>query len=898
MPARAFRFIGIEDDESTSGNARKTTGSYYTPSFLVDQLVKTALVPVLEKTAKEHVQDKAEALLSLSIIDPACGSGHFILAAARKIAEYVAVARDDDGVVTPSEYRHALRDVISRCIYGVDLNPMAVELTKMALWLEGYEPGKPLSFLDRHLLCGNSLLGVFDLTVLDKGIPKDAFKQLTGDDKEYCAILAKQNAIGLKTYKTKIEEKSLHEFDLFSETFLDDTYSSLDSMPEDDVNEVEKKVQQYKKLKELMDQDSRMVASDIYIGAFLMQKRPGKVVPTSQTLYRYKILQQPSETDLEAIKQAREVCKKANTLHWPFAFPKVFSKGGFDVVLGNPPWERNKVLEKEYFAQRMPQLLEIKKANERKNRIEELKDGDKQQRILYDEYQSAVRTADAFSVFVHLEDGYGRFPLSGVGDVNLYPLFTELSLQLRIPEGRVGIIVQTNIATADSTKGLFAWIVNSKLLHSLYDFENKKRIFPAVHCQQRFCLLTIGSATASDFASFLEEYGHLSDGERHYELSDEELKQINPNTETLPLFRSKYDALLAKRIYNEFPVLINESETAKENGWQISLSRMFDMTNDSSLFQSENCQDLLPLYEGKMTNHYDHRWATYENQSPREVAINEKINPDYKVNPQFFVSKREVIMKTSKLQKNILNAWYNGEEHLLRNYLLDTNDEVLSSFSNSANILKEFSSFLEDRLPKWLFGFRNTTNSTNERTVIAPILPLCAVGNKITLVELDGIKDDYYLLAANLNSIVLDYFARQKVGATDLNNFYFKQFPIIPKKQYSSKQIEYIKNRVVALTVNTYEMQQALGEQIHQWDSNERDVMKAELDALYGRLYRLNRQEVMFILDPVSVMGSEYPSKTFPGLKKNENRDYGEYRTMRLVLEAWDRQERQPELWQ
>jgi hypothetical protein len=893
MPARVFRFIGVEDDESTAGNARKTTGSYYTPSFLVDQLVKTALVPVLEKTAKEHVQDKAEALLSLSVIDPACGSGHFILAAARKIAEYVAVARDDDGVVTPSEYRRALRDVISRCIYGVDLNPMAVELTKMALWLEGYEPGKPLSFLDRHLLCGNSLLGVFDLTVLDKGIPKDAFKQLTGDDKEYCANLAKQNAIGLKTYKTKIEEKSLHEFDLFSETFLDDTYSSLDSMPEDDVNEVEKKVQQYKKLKELMDQDSRMVASDIYIGAFLMQKQPGKVVPTSQTLYRYKILQQPSETDLDAIKHAREACKKANALHWPFAFPKVFSKGGFDVVLGNPPWDMLQLDPREFFAQSHPDIANAQNMAKRDRLIEKLKDEDL---TAYLRFKESTQQIEAIQNYIHCVK---RFENSGIGRINLSSLFTETCIKLINigTGGKAGIIVPSGISTDSFTQKLFSFIIDTKLLNSLYDFENQG-IFSSVHNSYKFCLLTMGASPSADFACFLHSIQELEDDRRHFELSADDFDLINPNTHTLPIFRSKMDAELAKKIYRRVPILIDESKGEDGNPWKIQFQLMFMMNTASSIFLDAPTEDSYPLYEAKMLHQYDHRWATYEpDGTVRDVTLEEKMNPDYEVTPRYWVPKKEVLNRIADVPDPVRKAWYTGEEHQLRIALAACEDEELNQLATADNLMNKMDQVMDYRSPKWLIGWRKIARATDERTVIPVLFPRGGFGDSGILFT--GLMyERAIILLSCLSSIVLDYCARNKLGGINLNIFYMKQFPVIDYRKITSTTKSYILCRVDTLIATSKLMADSLVSIHQKWNPTDREIKRAELDALYARLYGLNREELMYILDPESVMGKDYPSQTFPGLKNKEIREYGEYRTMRLVLEAWDRQERQPELWQ
>lgn len=889
MPARIFRFIGVEDDESTAGNARKTTGSYYTPSFLVDQLVKTALVPVLEKTAKEHVQDKAEALLSLSVIDPACGSGHFILAAARKIAEYVAVARDDDGVVTPSEYRRALRDVISRCIYGVDLNPMAVELTKMALWLEGYEPGKPLSFLDRHLLCGNSLLGVFDLTVLDKGIPKDAFKQLTGDDKEYCANLAKQNAIGLKSYQQELEVPE--QTNIIISGRNEDMFGQVDSMPEESVTDVEQKAREYHKYREQIESKDDYIASDIYIGAFLMQKRPDKAVPTSQTLYRFKVMHQPSETDLEAIKQAREACKKANALHWPFAFPKVFSKGGFDVVLGNPPWDVSQVNDTEFFSDKDPSIASLE-GDKRKKKIEELETGNP---TLFAQFQEFMYVIQAQNNNLGKS---GRYPLSAHGKLNYYPLFCELFINLiRKDRGRVGAIVPTGIATDDSTKQLFAAFIEKDHLVSLYDFENQG-IFPSVHNSYKFCLLTLGSSHSADFACFLHSIQELEDDRRHFELTAEDFHLINPNTHTLPIFRSKMDAELAKKIYRRVPVLIDESKGDEGNPWGIQFSTMFNMTTASNLFLDEPEADSYPLYEAKMLHQYDHRWATYEpDGTVRDVTLEEKMNPDYEVTPRYWVPKREVLNRIADVPDPVRKAWYAGEEHQLRIALAACEDEELNQLATADNLMKKMDQVMDQRSPRFLLGYRNIARSTDERTFISFLFPRGGLGNSGTIVF--GLnRENTIILAVTMSSLVFDFIVRQKVGGTNLNQFYVKQFPVIDYNSITGEVIDYITSRGADLMYTSRLMANSKDTQLHLWDPESRATYRAELDALYARLYGLSRNELMYILDPESVMGKDYPSQTFPVLKNKEIRDYGEYRTMRLVLEAWDRQERQPELWQ
>jgi hypothetical protein len=193
-------------------------------------------------------------------------------------------------------------------------------------------------------------------------------------------------------------------------------------------------------------------------------------------------------------------------------------------------------------------------------------------------------------------------------------------------------------------------------------------------------------------------------------------------------------------------------------------------------------------------------------------------------------------------------------------------------------------------------GIRNISNSTNERTIIASILPRSAVGHKVTIIA-GGLSYLEPLLCC-FNSLVLDFIARQKIGGTDVCHFHLKQLPVISSDLITRKIGEVIIDNTNRLIATSNKLSEKLASENHLWDVKERDYCRAQLDALYARLYGLNREELMYILDPESVMGKDYPSQTFPGLKNKELREYGEYRTMRLVLEAWDRQERQPELWQ
>ncbi|MEI2686333.1 MAG: N-6 DNA methylase, partial [Cypionkella sp.] len=270
------------------GNQRKTTGSYYTPDSLVQALLDTALDPVLDKTEAE-ADDPAKALLKLSVIDPACGSGHFLLAAARRIATRLARIRAD-GTPSLADFRHALRDVARSCLHGVDRNPMAVELTKVALWIETVDPGLPLGFFDAQIRCGDALLGVFDLKVLQDGIPDAAYKPLTGDDKDTAkyylqanrAATSGQGGFDFGTGQVAMPEMKPLALD----------FSGFRDLPEDTVEQIGAKAARFKELRKGQAFVRATAAANLYVAAFLLPKVGGapagasaRTVPTTEELW-------------------------------------------------------------------------------------------------------------------------------------------------------------------------------------------------------------------------------------------------------------------------------------------------------------------------------------------------------------------------------------------------------------------------------------------------------------------------------------------------------------------------------------------------------------------------------------------------------------------------------------
>lgn len=874
--ARTFGFVGLTSEGSTAGNARKLSGSYYTPDSLVQELIKSALDPVIEQRLAAQPDNPTEALLAIRVIDPACGSGHFLLAAARRLGERLAALRATDGAVKPQDYRHALREVIARCIYGVDRNPMALELARTALWLEGFEEGKPLSFLDHHLQVGDALLGLTDLRVLSKGIAKDAFKPLSGDDKETCKTLAKSNAAGLKQLERDLHRhQSLLQFD---ESTALNAYAALEALPAETPAEIAAKATAYQAcLHEA--KDSRMAhAANLLLGAYLLPKAADNAIriPTSATLYLELMSDSRSEAHQLQLATAQAACDQASVLHWPLTFPQVFAVGGFDCVLGNPPWERIKLQEEEFFATRHRDVALAKNKAERSQRIQWLSEGMLAQHLfpelghsareceaekrLFQEFINTRRAAEAASVFAHVQgaDG-GRYPLTGVGDVNTYALFAETISQITHTQGRAGFIVPSGIATDDSTKHFFSSVVTSNRLVSFYGFDNEKRIFPSVHPDTPFALVTLGdSGSEIKLAHYILSIDNLSDRRRIFTLGPDDFALINPNTLTCPVFRARRDAELTRKIYQMVPVLIREARDTlqEQNPWGISFMRMFDMSNDSHLFLESGGEGVLPLYEAKMIHQFDHRWASYRVEDGKDVSgdvlLVDKQNPDYVVTPRYWVDASEV-------QQRLKDKCWERQ---------------------------------------WLMGFRGITNASNERTAIATFTGLCGAGNSLPVI-LVGSQVSAELgacLVGNIDSLVVDYVARHKVGGLNFNFFIVKQLPILPPDAYTKDDLAFIVTRVLELIYTACDLQhwaQDLGfeGEPFPFDPERRALLRAELDAWYARAYGLSRDELRYILDPAVIEGADYPSETFRVLKKNEEREFGEYRTQRLVLEAWDKLE-------
>jgi hypothetical protein len=855
----------------TAGSERKKSGSYYTPTDLIALVLDEALNPLV--AAATQAKDPERALLDITVCDPACGSGHFLVAAARRIARALATVRSNDPEPAPSLLREAIRDVISHCVYGVDINPLALEVAKVALWLDALTPGKPLAFLDPHFKVGNALLGTTP-ALLRTGIPDSAFAVLEGDDKDHVRKLKARN----KAERRHAEQVAAgqttlaFESDPWTTAAASRQAADLDSMPLDNAAQVRAKADAWRRLEAAPELTAARRMADTWCTAFV---QPADDRDRGITQDTFTHLAERAEHLKPELAMVEHLAREYQFFHWHLEFPSIYAvpdgiddnvdpdtgwAGGFTCVLGNPPWERVKIQDKEWFAAHgRDDIATAATKAKRDLLINSLDDDDPATAAAYGrDKRQAEGTA-------HLLLNSGRYPLTGRGDVNTYSVFAETFRTLLAPAGRAGLITPTGLATDATTAPFFADTLASTRLVAFYDFENEAKIFENVHHAFRFATTVLtgrqGTSGKTRFAFYTR---HVRDvPSRRFELTAEEVLQLNPNTGTLPVFRSRRDADITTGIYRRHPVLIRDDDP-NGNPWGLSFMTMFHMANDSGLFrdaddlasarsegwtQTLDGSTYVPLYEAKMLSHFDHRFSTYAGATQAQLNMNtlprfseaDHDNPASETVPRYWVDKRKVI-------------------------------EALAGRWNR----------------DWLLGWRDITNTSNERTLITAVLPMSAIGHKFPL-ALPGQTGRAFLLHATWSSVACDFVCRQKLGGSGMSYFIFKQIAV-PRPETFSNPTPWLTAVTLADWIRPYVLElsytsdrlapyaEDLGDQgpPFRWDNNRRALLRAELDAAFMHIYGLTREETEHVLDSFFVV------------RKHEERDFGEFRTRRLVLDAYD----------
>lgn len=593
------------------------------------------------------------------------------------------------------------------------------------------------------------------------------------------------------------------------------------------------------------------------------------------------------------LARARELAARERFFHWWSAFPTVFGGrgGGFDAVIGNPPWDRIKLQEVEWFAERDRRIAEQPRAADRKKLIAEQQH---KKTPLAAQYERAVQRAEANARVLAKA---GDYPLLGGGDVNLYSLFVERAQALVRPEGIVALLTPSGIAADKGAAPFFRSIATTGRLAALIDFENRKVFFPDVHASFKFCALVFGGATRrferSECAFFLHGLGELDDPDRVLALTKDDFDLVNPNTGAAPIFRRRRDADLTMGIYRRHPVFVRHGKEDASLGrrpderiWPVKYVTMFHMTNDSSLFMT--CDELneqgykpallgrwrkagaevVPLYEGKMLQMYDHRAADVvvnagnlqRAAQPEAIPHASKLRPDRLAQPQFWVD----------------------------------------SARTAANPCG------------WALGFKEITAATNARTMIAALLPGVGFGNKVPLLLPEALAPDAAaraasLLLATLDSFAFDYVLRQKLHGQTINLFVLEQLPVIAPGRFDEplpqsfatrmraaglmngdhpapSVADFVLPQVLALSYTAHDLApfardlgyvDAAGQALPPfvWDDEDRRARLAALDALFMHLYGLDAADAGYVLD------------TFPIVRAQDEAAFGRYRTKDDVLE-------------
>ena len=910
-----FGFVGGLDRQSTS--------SYYTRPDLVQNLIRTTLEPVIkERIAKlSSPEEKVKSLLSMKVCDAASGSGHIVLAMARTIAWYICSIRTGEDNPASQDYRQALREVIQKCVYAVDYNPDAVELCKVVLWIEGYCAGKPLSFLDHHIRCGNSVVGVTDLDTLLAGVPKEAFSAVDKDTKKKIINLNKAALQDVSLVQSGHSQG--FNVSLFTQDFTIQSIDSeqvglaskvreINSLPENSLLEQLTKQRRWEELMQSPRVECLRRACDVYTYAYYKQFKAEDLdshvdasgtftafnVPYTRTVYQ--ALQEIKYLDdNDGIVDAQRLpdnfraevalaAKRHSFFHWCVEFPEVFAyDGGFDVMCGNPPWDKLQMEEEKWFAGKDEDIVNAANQSARKKKIEALAVSNP---MLYEEFIAAGNAISSQSSFVKNSN---RFPLTAVGKLELSSLFAELCLQFS--KEAWGLVLPTGIAVNDSNKAFFSKLIDENRLVSLYDFENREKLFD-IDSRFKFCLITAGKPQAKSRTVsggfYLTRLDHLLDPRRIYTLQTSDFARFNPNTKLCPIFRTSRDAVLTAKIYRHVPILYNEA--TGEDPWGIRFLMMFNMASASSLFYTRkqldeiggtqtsssyyvNDDEFVPLFEGKMIWFYNHHYGSF----PSEYEVTSRPN-------SIEGTDLSILQDTT----SAIFPWYWVNKVMVNNRLIDMdkNGNVRWQWNHS-----------------YYIAFRDVARAADARTCVASLIPSgMAAGDKAPLIFTSRGIIPSACFAALMSSLVFDYVAKQKVGGSSMGLFIMKQMPVLTPDQIPSAAQWQIVRRVAELCYFNHdldgwaeelweemtdeqraELPQLGDKQPWMFNPDRRALLQAELDAIFAHLYGLTTEDLRYILDPEDVCGEGCINETFRVLKDNEIRQYGEYRTKRLVMEAW-----------
>lgn len=807
---------------STWSGGRKQSATYYTPKKITEWLVKQALEPLI----KERTSDE---ILNMKVLDPAMGSGAFLVATCHYLADEYANAlvaegremqeRIDDEL--KAEFR---RMIAERCLYGVDVNPMAVELAKVSMWLTTVAKGKPLTFLDHHLRCGDSLngarldnLGEYPIQLLrGKKSGKIAAdpKQLVFDDYGF-----KQGISAIaQNYLLLIEKPPENIEDIKKKEMLFESDKGKDSF--------------YLKLKYALDlycalwfwEYGNVNSENFSVPSISEYREILSIILGSNKVH--------NETEEKILNRVKAISKQLRFFHWELEFPEVFydeagnqlAEPGFDLVVGNPPWEIVKPNAKEFFKAYDPAFSKKLPKQEAIKRIKSLCEDER----IHNAWQVYKKSIEIKSRFYRLSN---NFEYLGKGDINSYKLFLELFYKRTKNGGKIAITVPSGLGTDEGSGDLRKLLLNQTKIDAWLMFENKNKIFP-IHSGAKFLLLVAEKGNQTErlpCAFYLKHLDALDTiGKSIIFISSKMIKKFSPQSLSIMEFRDPQDLIVSAKIYDEHPLLSDFIP----NTWNVHPSRELDRTNDSDLFN--NVSKGWPLYEGKMFYQFRNDLAK----------------------PEYWVDEKRGLQRL--------------RERYLR--LRKSNDKTTNKNLNSDSS-RDF-----DNMPQMDFrlAFRTITHSsTNERTMIASILPpkifIANSAAVIYLKEKDQKKknkenripknlayDQATYLCALLNSFIIDYILRQKV-TVNVNFFIVEQLPIprLDRNHILFREIVKKGARLIASSEEYRKFANELDVECGPLNASQRKRIIAEINAIIVKLYEIDREDLQHILSSFPLVDSE-----------------------------------------
>ena len=831
--------------DALAGNERKTTGAHYTPAPLIDCLLEASLDALLDEA--EASPDPERAILSLTVCDPAVGSGHFLVAAARRIAHRLARVRSGDNEPSVTETQTAVRDVIAHCVYGIDINPMAVELCKVSLWLEAMEPGKPLGFLDHHIVNGNGLIGATP-RLLAEGVPDAAFTAIEGDDKKTVTARRKTNAFQRDRRNQQILDLPLDPAALADPIAAE--MARIEGLPEDTVGQVAEKEALYSALLESAATTRARLAADTWCAAFVAVKTPEHPAITDDTARTAG--ENPAGLTPEQRSEIDGLTEQYQFLHWHIAFPQVFkvdlgaggdtgALGGFDLILGNPPWETMSPDRREFMGPYVPEIRAM---------------SPEEQEVAIDEALSTPRLSDLYTTYrrnlfgqVHFLKNSGRYTLYakgnlGKGDFNIYRNFVETALRNTRPAGFAAQVTPGGLYGGANTSAIRHHLLDQCELRQILGLINTKRHwFPKVDID-RFAAYSArpGDKTVRFEARFgLAETADLA--RPAVTVPAELIRQQAPDTYAIPDLRNAFEMTVAAKMVDAHPKFGDVDAGPPIRHFQSELH----MGNDSGLFTTDPSG--LPVYEGRMIDHFDHRAKSYVSGHGNSAKwdAHEFGDPAKAIVPQWRIARRDIPAK------------------------------------------------LGDRCDHYRIGFGDVANPRNERSFVAALVPPGAIcGHTVPTIRF-GDDDDWAYLPwlAVANSFAMDFTARSRLSSPHLTFTVMDNLPF-PRFGLDDILVKRLAPLVLRLTCTSTEMTgywNAMSE--YGWceaapdgvvpagallDPTERATTRAEVDAIVAKqVYDLTRDELAYVLDQ------------FPVLEKRDRKAHGTFATKDRILDWYDR---------